>query len=74
MSQIDPALGDYIPVETFASMVGTTRRTISRWMAQPDGLPHLHLGRQTYVPTEQARDWIASRVNRRPPVRRRGAR
>ena len=70
MSQIDPALGEYIPLEAFAAMVGKCRRTVSRWIAQPDGLPHLPLGRETHIPLPEARAWIASRIKRPNPRRR----
>jgi hypothetical protein len=68
---IDVRLGDYVRLTEFANMVGKTRRTLSRWINQPDGLPYLRLGREIHVPLAHARDWLASRI-RRPNPRRRG--
>ena len=70
MSQIDPALGNYIPIEEFAAMVGKCRRTVSRWIARPDGLPHLPLGNETHIPITEAREWLAARIKRPNPRRR----
>lgn len=66
---IDTRFGEYIPLATFAEMFGKTRQTIHRWMSQTDGLPYLKLGRETYIPMERAREWLASRV-RKPNPRR----
>jgi hypothetical protein len=68
---LDPRLGDYVPIEQFAKMVNRSRRTVSKMIAQPDGLPHLRFGPETHIPLEAARDWLAKRVRRRNPTRER---
>ena len=73
MTKIDPSLGEYLPHRaTLRECSSKTRRTVSRWIAPPDGLPHLQLGTDTYIPLPEAREWIASKVKR--PNQRRGAR
>jgi hypothetical protein len=68
---IDPQLGYYVGIEKFARMVNKTRRTITRWKSQPDGLPYLRLGRETHIPIAEAREWLARRVRKPNPPRRR---
>jgi hypothetical protein len=67
---LDPRLGDYVHIEEFARMVNKTRRTITRWMGRPDGLPFLKLGRETHIPLDSARQWIANRAAPLKPTRR----
>jgi hypothetical protein len=72
LTTIDPKLGEYLPIESFARMVHKSRRTITRWISQPDGLPHLRLGNETHIPLADARGWLASRIKRPNPRRRVG--
>jgi len=67
---IDPSLGEYDPLDVFARKIDRSTRTVSRMIAQPDGLPHLRLGRETYIPVDEGRAWLASRVKRPNPRRR----
>ena len=52
-------------------MVNRSRRTVSKLIAQPNGLPHLRFGPETHIPLEEAKAWFAKRVTRRNPVRER---
>jgi len=70
-SPIDPRLGEYVPIEDFAKMVNRSRRTVSKMIAQADGLPHLRFGPETHIPLEEARAWLAKRIQRRNPIRER---
>lgn len=72
MSAIDPRLGEYAEHNEFARMIHRSPRTVSRMIAQPDGLPHLRLGASTLIPIDQARAWLASRV-RQPNARRKAS-
>jgi hypothetical protein len=59
-----------VPARQFASSVGKTYRTLHNWMAAPDGLPYLQLGRDRYIHVESAREWLFShRTRRRNPPR-----
>jgi len=64
-SPIDPRLGEYVPIEDFAKMVNRSRRTVSKMIAQADGLPHLRFGPETHIA------WLAKRIQRRNPIRER---
>jgi hypothetical protein len=68
---LDPRLGDFIPITEFARMVNRSRRTVSKMIAMPDGLPHLRFGPETHIPLEEAKQWLAKRVCRRNPIRER---
>ena len=68
---IEPRLGDYVHVSEFACMVGKTRRTMSRWMSF-HSLPYIKIGRETHVPVEAARDWLANRVHNSAHLKRKG--
>ena len=72
MTTIDPRLGDYAGRTEFALMMGKSPRTISRWIAQPDGLPYLTLGNEVLIPIGGARAWMAAKV-KRPNQRRKAA-
>jgi hypothetical protein len=59
-----------VPARQFASTVGKTYRTLHNWMAAPDGLPYLQLGRDRYIHVETAREWLfGRRTIRRNPLR-----
>jgi hypothetical protein len=68
-SKIDPRLGDYEPLVEFAKMVRRSPRTVSRWIAQPDGLPHMRLGPETHIPVDEGREWLAKKITRHNPAR-----
>jgi hypothetical protein len=68
-ASLDPRLGEYAPIEDFAKMINRSRRTVSKMIAQPDGLPHLRFGPETHIPIAEAREWLAKRIRRRNPTR-----
>jgi hypothetical protein len=56
-------LQGYVDEHTFArDEVRKDIRTVRRWRNQPDGLPHLKLGRDVYIPVEEARSWLKSKI------------
>jgi len=64
---------DYEPEEVWAARHGITPRTAARYRNEPDGLPYLKWGGRVFIPTEQAAEYIRSRVKRRNPRRRRSS-
>jgi hypothetical protein len=69
MTSIDPRLGEYASPEEFGKMIGRSRRTVTRMMARPNGLPYLPFGNETLIPIPLARDWMAAGI-KRPNQRR----
>lgn len=67
----DDLLGGYIGRHALAEAFGVTPRTITRWIAQPDGLPYVKVGSRTMFRVDAVREWLASRE--RHPNRRRAA-
>jgi phage terminase Nu1 subunit (DNA packaging protein) len=63
-------LATYLDRDQLAEMFSCSGRTISRYMSQPDGLPHLYVGGRTLFRLEAVRDWLERR-ERRPNPRRR---
>jgi hypothetical protein len=57
--------------DSWAKAHGITRRTAARYRALPNGLPFLFFGGWVWIPKREGREWIASRVKRRNPPRRR---
>jgi len=64
-------LDGYVPEDEFALAAKASRRTIYRYRNQPNGLPYLEWCGRIYIPLEEARRWLESRVHR--PNRRRVA-
>jgi len=52
----------------WAAEYGIHPRTVARYRVQ--GLPFMIFGGYVWIPKQQARDWVASRVKRRNPPRR----
>jgi hypothetical protein len=69
-------LDDYMTRRQLAREFSCTERTISRWMALPDGLPHTRIGARTLFRAESVRTWLDSREvqpnQRRHTARRQG--
>jgi hypothetical protein len=59
------------PEKEFAQANNASQRTIARYRNQPDGLPYFEWCGRIYIPVEEARRWLESRVHR--PNRRRVA-
>jgi hypothetical protein len=69
---LDPEFLDMYERETtWAPAQGITQRTSKRYRDQ--GMPYLLWGGIVYIPKREGREYIASRVRRRNPRRRRPA-
>jgi hypothetical protein len=67
---LDPEfLAQYEREADWAEAHGICQRTAARYRAQ--GLPFLTFGGFVWIPKREGREWIASRVKRRNPRRRR---
>jgi hypothetical protein len=67
---LDPDfLSAYVKEADWAGGHGISQRTAARYRAQ--GLPFLTFGGFVWIPKNEGREWIASRVKRRNPRRRR---
>jgi hypothetical protein len=62
-------LADYEKEADWATGHGVSQRTAARYRAL--GLPYLTFGGFVWIPKQAGREWIASRVKRRNPRRRR---
>jgi hypothetical protein len=62
-------LDDFIRLEPFAKAVKRDKRTVRRWLDEPDGLPYTRIGNQILIHIPTAREWIFGRM-RRPNQRR----
>jgi hypothetical protein len=62
-------LAQYEKETDWAEGHGISQRTAARYRAQ--GLPFLIFGGWVWIPKREGREWIASRVKRRNPSRRR---
>lgn len=60
----------YVDQETFARANRASARTIKRYRDLPDGLPWTMWAGKVFIPIEEGRGWLKSRV-RRPNQRRR---
>jgi hypothetical protein len=67
---VDPDfLSEYETESDWAEGHGISQRTAARYRVL--GLPFLTFGGFVWIPKREGRDWIASRVKRRNPPRRR---
>jgi hypothetical protein len=62
-------LDDCQKLDEFADSVGKHPRTVKRWMDEPNGLPHLRLGKTPFIHVPTAREWLLGRIHK--PNRRR---
>jgi len=65
-------LEGYDEQSEFAAAAKVAERTIERYRAMPDGLPFVKFGGKIYIPREESREWLRSRI-KRPNQRRRTA-
>ncbi len=63
----DQFLEGYKHIRAFADEFGRSPRTVKRWTDRPDGLPYVKLGRDTYIPVNEGRNWIRRRIVHRNP-------
>jgi hypothetical protein len=66
---LDPRLGEFVSVADFAKMIGKSKRTVSRLIHQPDGLPHLPFGNAMLISIPDAKAWFAGRTMQPNPRR-----
>jgi hypothetical protein len=64
-------LSEYQKQADWAEGHGISQRTAARYRALPGGLPFLIFGGCIWIPKREGAAWIASRVQRRNPSRRR---
>lgn len=69
MSEVCSILDGYDPEPVFAAGAHISTRTTARYRNQPNGLPYVEFGGRIYIPREEARDWLRSRI-KRPNQRR----
>lgn len=71
MSQTESAiLADYLDRDQLADELNCSTRTVSRYMAEPDGLPHVRVGGRTLFRLEAVRHWLERREHHPNPIRR----
>ena len=71
MSQTDSdILADYVDRSQLAEKLNCSTRTISRYMAEPDGLPYVRVGGRTLFRLETVRRWLERREHYPNPTRR----
>ena len=63
-------LEDYVEVPQLAAEAGKHRRTILRWMDQPNGLPFVKLGNKRLIHIPTARAWLLGRMRHPNPLAR----
>jgi hypothetical protein len=56
-------------IDEHAATCRRSRRTLERWVTEPDGLPHTRLGRQLLFKVEWTTAWLESRRQQRNPVK-----
>ncbi len=65
-----PLLEDFDDLQEIAAELGVAVRTVHRYMALPDGLPHLVIGNRLRFHRPTVREWIMGRMKRPNPTRR----
>jgi hypothetical protein len=63
-------LDGYATEEKFAADNHVSKRTVAEYRKRADGLPYTVWGGKVYIPVEQARQYLAARVERPNPSRR----
>lgn len=69
-SQQPGILAGYLTLAELAADLGRSTRTIHRYLALPNGMPHVLLGNRLLFDPERVRAWIAARERVRNPTRR----
>jgi hypothetical protein len=72
MEKVGGILDDYDEQTAWAAAAKVAERTVARYRAMPDGLPFVEFGGKIYIPREESREWLRSRI-KRPNQRRRSA-
>ena len=72
MVDVSGILDGYDPEPEFAEAAKIGRRTSERYRAMQDGLPYVVFGGKIYIPREEAKEWLRSRI-KHPNQRRKSA-
>jgi hypothetical protein len=70
MEKVGGILDGYCEQAAWAADARIAERTVARYRSQPDGLPFVEFGGKIYIPIEESREWLRSRI-KRPNQRRR---
>jgi hypothetical protein len=62
-------LDGYATEEKFAADNNVSKRTVAEYRKEPDGLPYTVWGGKVYIPIEQARQYLATRIRCPNPSR-----
>jgi hypothetical protein len=66
-------LDDFADLKKFAQDINRCERTVRRYCAERDGLPHTRLGNRILIPIPLAREWLLKRIKNDPTRSRRKA-
>jgi hypothetical protein len=69
MEKADGLLDGYDWEPVWSANADVTQRTSARYRAMPDGLPFVKFGGKIYIPREESKEWLRSRI-KRPNQRR----
>jgi hypothetical protein len=72
MEKVDEFLAGYALQEVIAKESRVSKRTLARYRNQPNGLPYMEWGGKIYIPRDEGREYLRSRI-KRPNQRRRSA-
>jgi len=68
-------LDEFEDIQAHAARFQKDPRTLRRWMAEPDGLPHTYAGRMPLFKVSWTREWLGSKRRQNNPMpQRRGRR
>lgn len=67
-------LEEWLDARQMAARFAISKRTLLRWINQPDGLPHVRVGRQILFNVKSINEWLADRETRRNPGARKARR
>jgi hypothetical protein len=67
-------LADWLNRQELAAALGVKERTISEWIARPDGLPHAVVGKRYYFRIDLIREWLERRIRVRNATKSRAQR
>ena len=66
-------LAGYVDRAELARQFNLKPRTISEWIARPNGLPHLKLGKKLYFRVADVHRWLEARIRVRNEIKKRRA-
>ena len=72
MEKVAGILEGFVDEATWAAEAEISPRTVARYRAMANGLPFIEFGGKIYIPRDDSREWIRSRI-KRPNQRRQTA-